>query len=339
MDGAQTVASTVGRARASWPAELATAFRDAPALLRHLGIDPPTDPGQAGAARDFPVLVPRAFADRMRRGDAQDPLLRQVLAVGAELADVPGFVADPLAESDCAAAPGLLRKYAGRALLVATGACAVHCRYCFRRHFPYEQLPRGRAWWRPALDAIANDPGIDELILSGGDPLTLPDDQLADLAAAAAAIPHLRRLRIHTRLPVVLPSRVDDHLTTWIAASPLRPVVVIHANHPAEIDAAVTAACDRLRRAGALLLNQAVLLAGINDDVDILIGLSHRLHAAGVLPYYLHLLDRVRGAAHFEVNAVQAMALHRRLAAALPGYLVPRLVREEPGASGKSPVV
>jgi EF-P beta-lysylation protein EpmB len=335
MTGLSTLAAADRGASPPWRAELAQAFRDPAALCRHVGVDPAAILGMAEAAASFPVLVPRGFADRMRRGDPDDPLLRQVLATGDETTDLPGFVDDPLAESACAAVPGMLRKYHGRALLVATGACAVHCRYCFRRHFPYDGLPRGGRWWESALAAIAADPSIDELILSGGDPLTLPDAQLAALVAEAAAIPHLVRLRVHTRLPVVLPTRVDDGLLGWLAGGRLSPVVVIHANHPAEIDAAVAAACGRLRSAGITVLNQTVLLAGVNDDVPTLAGLSHRLFAAGVLPYYLHLLDRVRGAGHFLVDDARATSIAAGLAALLPGYLVPRLVREVPGAPGK----
>jgi L-lysine 2,3-aminomutase len=321
-----------------WRRSLSDAIRDVDELWRVLALPPALLAPARQAARGFPLLVPRAFAALMRQGDASDPLLRQVLPLGDELAEVPGYTADPLLESACAAAPGLLSKYRGRALLVTTGACAVHCRYCFRRHFPYDDLPRGAAWWTPALTALAADPDCHELILSGGDPLTLPDSQLAAIAAGAAAIPHLTRLRIHTRLPVVLPERVDDGLTAWLAASRLRPVVVIHANHPAELSPSVAAACARLLAAGCLLLNQSVLLAGVNDDVATLAALSERLVAIGATPYYLHQLDAVAGAAHFAVSDIQARELVARLHDQVPGYLVPRLVREEPGAPGKTPL-
>ncbi len=274
----------------------------------------------------------------MRRGDLADPLLRQVLPVGAENADIDGFTVDPLHEEAAAVVPGLLHKYHGRALLVTTGACAVHCRYCFRRHFAYDDLPRGRRWWDAAVAAVATDPTLAEVLLSGGDPLTLPDGQLAALVADLARIPHLSRLRVHTRLPVVLPERVDDHLLAWLTGSRLRPVVVIHANHPQELSPAVLAACGRLRQAGVTVLNQAVLLAGINDHADVLVALSEGLFAAGVLPYYLHQLDRVAGTAHFSVPDARAIALLDDVAARLPGYLVPRLVREEPGRRGKTPL-
>ena len=234
-------------------------------------------------------------------------------------------------------APGLLQKYHGRALLIATGACAVNCRYCFRREYPYpEQV--GNDAQRQALAAIAADTSIDEVILSGGDPFSLTDARLRALTAQLALIPHLRRLRVHTRLPVVLPSRVDAGLVRWLGELPWPVAVVLHANHGNEIDASVREACDRLRAAGATLLNQAVLLRGVNDSVAALSDLSQKLFAAGVMPYYLHLLDRVSGAAHFEVTEAVARQLVGELATTLSGYLVPRLVREVPGGPAKIPV-
>ena len=321
-----------------WQRELAEAIRDPGELLRMLALPAELQPAAERVARRFPLLVPRGFAALMTAGDVSDPLLRQVLPIVDEEAEVVGFSADPLSESGCGTVPGLLHKYHGRALLVTTGACAVHCRYCFRRHFPYDDLPRGRRWWQPALEHLAGDASLSEVLLSGGDPLTLPDAQLAALAGDLAAIPHLKRLRLHSRLPVVLPSRVDEALIAWLTGTRLTPVVVIHANHPQELSPAVVAACGRLRAAGITVLNQSVLLAGINDRVETLAALSEALFAAGVLPYYLHLLDRVQGAAHFLVGDRLALELHRDLAARLPGYLVPRLVREEPGYPGKTPV-
>jgi len=287
------------------------------------------------AWRDFPLRVPRGFAARMRRGDPHDPLLLQVLPSAAELLPAPGFVADPLAERRAVKAPGLLHKFAGRVLLITTGACAVHCRYCFRRHFPYAEHRPWADGWRQALACVAGDASIREVILSGGDPLVLDDDKLAALALALADLGHVRRLRLHSRLPIVLPERVDDALLAWLSGTRLQPVVVIHANHPNEIDGGVRAALARLRSAGVALLNQAVLLRRVNDDAAVLAALSESLFAAGVLPYYLHLLDPVAGAAHFEVGETRARRLHAELAARLPGYLLPRLVREVPGAPSK----
>ncbi|HEX2254454.1 MAG TPA: EF-P beta-lysylation protein EpmB [Thermoanaerobaculia bacterium] len=325
----------------AWQRELAAGVRTVGELLALLEL-PPEAAGEAGASgaaeRQFPVRVPRGFAARMRRRDPRDPLLLQVLATAAEDEEVPGYGPDPLAESAAAPLPGVLHKYRNRVLLVATGACAVHCRYCFRRHFPYGEQGLSGAGWDAALDYLATDRQIDEVILSGGDPLTLGDERLAALAARLAAVPHLARLRIHTRLPVVLPQRVGTPLLAWLTGGRLAPVVVVHANHPREIDAAVAAALRRLRAAGVTVLNQSVLLAGINDDAATLAELSRRLFAAGTLPYYLHLLDPVAGAAHFAVGEASARHLARRLAESLPGYLVPRLVRELPGAPAKEPV-
>jgi EF-P beta-lysylation protein EpmB len=258
-----------------------------------------------------------------------------VLPIGAELADTADYTADPLGEREALRVPGLLQKYYGRALLIATSACAVHCRYCFRREFPYAQQTSDSSRWSEALDEIARDTSIEEVILSGGDPLSLSDSRLASLTDALQRIPHVRRLRVHTRQPVVLPSRVDAGLTQWLTRLRLPVVFVLHVNHPNEIDADVRSACARLRDAGVTLLNQTVLLQGVNDDPDVLVELSRRLFEAGVLPYYLHLLDRVRGAAHFDVPEERARLIAGQVAARLPGYLVPRLAREIYGAPAK----
>lgn len=331
-------AELAGRHRESWQYELAEAITDPGQLLEALALDPALlTPALAAAAR-FRLRVPRSFVARMRRGDAHDPLLRQVLPIGEELIDAEGYSGDPLGESAANRAPGLLHKYRGRALLVTTGACAVHCRYCFRREFPYEAQVSDSGRWNEAIAAIAADTSIEEIILSGGDPLSLSNPRLAGLTARLAAIPHLRRLRVHTRTPVVLPARVDEGLTAWLRALPWPVVIVVHANHAQEIDRPVAAAFQRLHAAGARLLNQSVLLAGVNDSADALATLSTTLFDAGVLPYYLHLLDRVRGASHFDVPEARARALMREIRARLPGYLVPRLVREEAGAPGKTTV-
>ena len=320
----------------AWQQALQDAVSDPAELLGLLGLGPEwLEPARA-AARGFPLRVPRGFVDRMRRGDPRDPLLLQVLPLGAELDEVPGYVADPVGDLAAKAGPGLLHKYQGRALLVTTGACAVHCRYCFRRHFPYDDENASRAGFAAALDAIRADTSIREVILSGGDPLTLNDRRLVTLWDGLAAIPHLRRVRIHSRLPIVLPERIDDAFLAAWSAVPLQKVVVVHANHANEIDGTVRAAIGRLRTADTTVLNQAVLLRDINDRVADLVALSEALFDAGALPYYLHLLDRVAGAAHFDTPAAAAQRLVAELAAHLPGYLVPRLVREEPGAPAKT---
>lgn len=322
----------------AWKAALRSAIRDVDVLCDRLGLDSGVRQAAHAARGLFPLLVTESFLARMQPGDPHDPLLAQVLPRGEEALPEPGYGADPVGESACSIAPGLLQKYHGRALLISTSACAVHCRYCFRRHFPYDEVRRPMGWWRPALARIAEDPSIEELILSGGDPLCLDDEVLARLVHEAEAIPHLRRLRLHTRLPVVLPERVDEPLCAWLAATRLQTAVVLHANHPAEIDAHVIAACRRLAAQGVVLLNQAVLLRGVNADAGVLADLSRAVFAAGVLPYYLHVLDRVAGAAHFAIDDDQARALVAALAATLPGYLVPRLVREELGATSKTAI-
>jgi L-lysine 2,3-aminomutase len=322
--------------RAPWQVALADLIRDPAELLEVLRLDPGLLPAARRAAERFPLRVPRQFVARMRPGDPSDPLLRQVLPLDLEAEPTPGFTDDAVGDADALVSTGLLHKYRGRALLVATGACAVHCRYCFRRHFPYDDANASADRWQGALDYLAGHTDVSEVILSGGDPLTLSDRRLAGLADALAAIPHLRRLRVHSRLPVVLPERVDPHLVRWLTGTRLRPVMVIHANHANELDESVAAAVRRLREGGVPVLNQAVLLRGVNDDADALVALSERLFELGVMPYYLHLLDRVRGTAHFEVPETHARALHTAIAARLPGYLLPRLVREVPGAPGKT---
>jgi EF-P beta-lysylation protein EpmB len=301
--------------------------------LGHLaaGLLPMADTG-------FALRVPRGFVARMRRGDPRDPLLLQVLPQAAELHAVPGFSSDAVGDLAARSAHGVLHKYQGRALLIATGSCAVNCRYCFRRHFPYAEQTAAAHRWHEAVTYIRDDASIEEAILSGGDPLSLSTPKLAEVTDALAPIPHLRRLRIHTRLPVVLPERVDDELLAWLRHLPWPVAVVLHANHANEIDAGVAQACARLRAAGANLLNQSVLLRGVNDTGDALAALSERLYACGVIPYYLHQLDRVAGAAHFAVDDAQARSLVEGLRGRLSGYLVPRLVREIPGVPAKTPL-
>ena len=322
----------------NWQQLWREAVRDPRELLALLGLEGRVPDISAEAAAQFPLRVPRGFVARMRHGDPHDPLLRQVLPLDAEMRPMPGFSLDAVGDSAAKAADGVIRKYNGRALLVTTGSCAINCRYCFRRHFPYAEETAAANGWQGAIDLIRADASIHEVILSGGDPWSLATHKLAELTDALATVPHLRRLRIHTRLPVVLPERVDDALLAWLGALPWPVTVVLHANHANEFDAQVDAALARLRGAGAQLLNQAVLLKGINDSVDALADLSERGWAAGVLPYYLHQLDRVQGAAHFEVGDDRAKALHGALAARLSGYLVPRLVREVAGDTGKRPL-
>lgn len=321
-----------------WQDELADLIRQPRELLDLLQLDPKLLPGALAASEGFALRVPRSYAARMRRGDPDDPLLRQVLPLGEELLATPGYSADPLEEQDANPHPGLIHKYHGRVLLIVSGSCAVNCRYCFRRHFPYQDNKPGRQDWQAALDYIAADPSIAEVIYSGGDPLSAPDSQLRWLTTQIADIDHVQRLRIHSRLPVVVPSRIDNNCLAWLTEHRLPTVLVIHSNHGNELNPEVAQSLAKLSTAGITLLNQTVLLKGVNDSVDALAQLSEALFRCGVLPYYLHLLDKVAGAGHFDLPTERAIELHRALQQRLPGYLVPKLVREEPGASAKTPV-
>jgi EF-P beta-lysylation protein EpmB len=321
-----------------WQTELARAITSPEELLRILDLDASLLDQAKLAAKTFHLRAPRGYVARMQKGNADDPLLRQVLPLGLELQAAQGFVRDPVADGAAMVAPGVLHKYHGRILLTTTGACAVHCRYCFRRHFPYSAANPAAGDWKETVDYITSDGSIHEVILSGGDPLTLSDRRLASLTQRLDDLPQLKRLRIHTRLPVVLPERVVPEMLSWLRSSRLQVVVVVHANHAQEINDQVKQSLQLLSKAGATLLNQAVILRGVNDELSAQVELCEALFDAGVLPYYLHLLDPVAGAAHFNVPEQQASILMRELMAVLPGYLVPRLVREEPGAHGKSPI-
>jgi len=317
----------------TWKASLADMIDDLDELLAQLNLDRTFEPRLADASSSFPLRVPREFVSRMRSGDINDPLLRQILPIEAENEAVAGFGTDPLGEHRSAGP--MIQKYDGRVLIIVSSACAVHCRYCFRRHFPYEAMSdRG---WQRALIEISEDSSIKEVILSGGDPLLVDNNLLGDLFERILAIPHVQRLRVHTRLPIVIPSRVDDGLLKIINRSQ-KIIVVVHINHANEIDDDVRRAMHRLSSVGVVLLNQSVLLRGVNDTVEALVELSEALIEASVLPYYLHLLDRVKGAHHFEVPEETAGQLVASMRTRLPGYLVPRLVREVEGAGSKVPV-
>jgi EF-P beta-lysylation protein EpmB len=315
----------------SWQQALKDAVRDPFELCRLLGL--PVDLASAArlAANPFTLFAPRSYIARMRPGDAADPLLRQVMPIAAETDLHAGFNRDPVGDHQARLSPGLLHKYEGRVLIVTTGACAVHCRYCFRRHFPYEEAPRTVAQWNDTMDRLAADPSIHEVILSGGDPLMLVDESLAEMVERIATLRHVRRLRVHTRLPIMIPERVTGILLNWLTGTRLSPVMVIHANHAAELQGQAAAAVRRVVAAGVPTLNQAVLLRGVNDSVETLAELSERLVDLGVLPYYLHQLDRVAGAAHFEVAVEHGRWLVEELRRKLPGYAVPRYVQEVAG--------
>jgi EF-P beta-lysylation protein EpmB len=320
-----------------WRQALAEAVTDPAEIFRILGLDPALLPAARRAAASFGLKVPRGFVGKMRPGDPGDPLLRQVLPIDAETLPAKGFGPDPVGDRAAGCAPGVLHKYHGRALVMTTGACAVNCRYCFRREFPYAEAALTPARLGDAIVALERIEDLSEVILSGGDPLVLPTQRLAALTRRLVPLPRLSRLRIHSRTPVVLPERVDPPFLGWLSSLPWRVALVLHVNHPREVGDELRAACAAMAATGTTLMNQSVLLAGVNDNEAVLAELSEVLFDAGVVPYYLHQLDRVRGAAHFEVPEQRARELHEALLRRLPGYLVPRLVRETAGAPYKVP--
>lgn len=322
-----------------WQRELQDAVRKPAELLALLGLNSAGSHFSETAAKQFPLRVPQSFVSRMEPGNWNDPLLRQVLPVDDELVPAAGYGSDPVADTDNLAAPGVIHKYKTRALLITTGACAVHCRYCFRRHYPYQQEHIGKQNLEPALAYIRENTELSEVLLSGGDPLSLPDRKLEELSTALINIPHIKRLRIHTRQVVVLPSRVTPALLSTLSAWNNNAVVVLHINHANEINDELREAVQRLKSTGATLLNQAVLLKGVNDTVQSQIDLSEALFSAGVLPYYLNLLDKVEGASHFDIDESTAVKLYRAVQVHLPGYLLPRLVRDLGGTTSKSLIV
>ena len=321
-----------------WSRDLTEAIRDPEELLCCLGLDGALIGPARRAGQTFPLFVTRSYVERMSVGDVNDPLLKQVLPLANELTTVAGFLPDAVDDAAARRAPGLLQKYAGRALLMTTGACAIHCRYCFRREYPYANEPRRLEDWEPAFTELQHDTEIHEIILSGGDPLMLSDARLRELTTRLDAMPHLRRLRVHSRLPIVLPSRMHTELTGFLQSLRLTTIFVVHANHAKEIVGECARMLRQLVRDGFTVLNQAVLLKGVNDSVDAQAELCERLADLGVLPYYLHQLDRVRGTAHFEVTDQTAIRIVDELRTRLPGYAVPQLVREIPGQLSKTPV-
>ncbi len=343
------VSGIVNAAKPSgWQREMAAAIRSVGELMQRIGLNSDDadvrrllisagiETADPDTLRRFPVLVPENFLSRMTPGNPNDPLLRQVLPLAVESDLVDGFVADAVGDLDARLTPGVLQKYAGRVLLIATGACAIHCRYCFRRDYPYAEEPRRLQDWQPALDEIASDNSITEVIFSGGDPLMLNDARLQALCLAIDQIPHIERIRFHTRLPIVLPSRVTQELLALLGSLRAQPIMVVHANHGNEIAGDCVDALRMLVRSGVPVLNQAVLLTGINDHLDALETLCRRLINVGVMPYYLHQLDRVSGTAHFEVDRDRGRLLIQQLAAQLPGYAVPKFVQEIAGEWNKT---
>lgn len=318
-----------------WQQELIHAVTDPSELCRLLDLNPEVLTLAGKALTSFPMKVPRGFVARMEKGNPKDPLLLQVLPLSAEDQFTKGYSADPLGEEKVNPVPGLLHKYRGRVLLTLTGICAVNCRYCFRRHFPYSENNPSQQDWKAAFDYIQADPSISEVILSGGDPLLWNDRRLQSISEQLNSLPAVKRLRIHSRIPIVLPERITDELVAWFRDLKQQAVLVTHSNHPREINGAVIEAMQRLKSVGVTLLNQAVLLKGVNDELSTQIALSEALFKAGILPYYLHLLDRVQGTAHFEVDLKRAKKLYRELSHHLPGYLLPKFSQEIAGLAAK----
>lgn len=321
-----------------WQTQLTNAFKNTEKLCNYLNISIQDVPVSSAAARNFSIRVPRSFAERMEKGNCNDPLLRQVLPVEDETKYYPGFKSDPVGDLGSATKQGVLHKYQGRVLLISTGSCAINCRYCFRRNFPYSEHQLSKQKEDASIQYIADHPNIHEVILSGGDPLLLNDHRLSLLLGKLGRIPHLKRIRIHSRIPIVLPSRVTSNFIELLSNQPKQLVLVVHSNHGNEINHEVEEACLALRQTHTVLLNQAVLLKGVNDSADQLCRLSEKLFAIGIVPYYLHLLDKATGTGHFEVNEMSAAIIMRKLREQLPGYLVPKLVRELAGEPFKQPV-
>lgn len=332
--------STFDPIASTWQASLRDAIRSVDELLELLGLTPDQLP-ELDRIPNFPLLVPREYVQRMERFNPQDPLLMQVLPLGLENHQVPGFHIDAVGDNASTQEPGVLHKYQSRALLIATGLCAVHCRYCFRRHYPYQETPKSLAQWDDSIRYIIDNPQIDEVILSGGDPLSLGNAKLFGLVQKVANIDHITRVRIHTRFPVMIPSRIDGEFIELLekislAENPKSVWIVFHVNHANEIDPALKEACLKLRRSGAILLNQAVLLRGVNDHFEAQRDLCKKLADTGIIPYYLHQLDRVTGTAHFECDQHQGEILIARLRDELSGYAVPRFVKEISGQNSKT---
>lgn len=323
------------RAGSGWKEQMKRAIRDPYQLAQRLNLPAP-DEKQSEAARMFGLFVPEAYLSRIRPSDPADPLLLQVLPQPDETIQKEGFSVDPLAETEAKRSDGLLQKYHGRVLLITNSVCAINCRYCFRRHFPYEQTPHSQAQWHEAIQQIAADTSINEVIFSGGDPLTLVDEKLGAIVREIDSLKHINRIRFHSRLPIVIPDRVTNEFTELLGSISAKTVFVIHSNHPNELDDNVADALEKLKSTGCQLLNQSVLLRGINDEIDTLVALSNRLIECDVLPYYLHQLDRVQGTAHFEVAVEQGQKLITAMRSRLPGYAVPRYVCEEPGQPNKT---
>ncbi|MGZ5576258.1 MAG: EF-P beta-lysylation protein EpmB [Methylobacter sp.] len=323
----------------NWQQQLVEAFNNIGDLCHYLNLSPNDLPISTAAAENFPLRVPLSFAACIEKGNAHDPLLRQVLPMNEELLDYPGYSNDPVGDLTAATQVGVLHKYHGRVLFINTGSCAINCRYCFRRNFPYTDLQLSKQQENAAIKSIQNDTSISEVILSGGDPLLLNESRLARLIRQLDGIKHLKRIRIHSRLPVVLPARITAEFINTLTQSSKQIIIVVHCNHANEISDRVIAVCNSLKNSGITLFNQSVLLKGVNDNAEVLCKLSEQLFSHGIIPYYLHLLDKATGTGHFEVSETEALTLMQQVQAALPGYLVPKLVKEQAGATSKQTIL
>ena len=320
----------------SWQDELRESVTDPAQLLKRLELPESLLKGAIAGDALFDLRVPEPYLSRIEKGNPRDPLLLQVLPQQQETQQLPGYTTDPLEENASNPLPGLIHKYTHRVLLILSGACAINCRYCFRRHFAYQDNQLGREQWQAILKYLQEHTEVEEVIFSGGDPLATPDSRLQRMISDLEKIPHLERLRIHTRLPVVIPSRVTPGLISMLASTRLSSVIVLHINHPNEIDEEVNHAANQLRQQNITLLNQSVLLRGINDNATVQKTLSKTLFAAGILPYYLFLFDPVAGAGHFDIPEIEARRLAADMQVSLPGYLMPRLAVEIPGKASKT---
>lgn len=321
-----------------WQTTLANAIREPAELLQYLNLPRSLLNGAIAASATFALRVPLGYCQRIEKGNPNDPLLRQILPLDAELIEDQHFKLDPVGDLAAMEVPGLIHKYHGRVLIITTAACAVHCRYCFRRHFPYQEN-RAEQNWQAAIDYIRANSDIHEVILSGGDPLSLTESKLKNLTDKLLTIPHIKTLRLHTRQPIVLPERINNEFLSWLDSLPWKIVMVLHCNHANEIDASVASVLEQLQQHRVTLLNQSVLLAGVNDDAEVLVNLSEKLFSHHVLPYYLHRLDKVQGAKHFAVNDEKALQLLNQIRQRLPGYLVPKLVEENAGEKSKTAII
>lgn len=323
----------------NWQQQLSEAFTSIEGLCEYLELSPDDLPISSTASKNFPMRVPMSFAASMEKRNPYDPLLRQVLPIRDELLAYPEFNLDPVGDIQAAVQPGLLHKYQGRVLLINTGSCAINCRYCFRRNFPYNDLQLSKRQEAGAIEYIKSDPTITEIILSGGDPLLLSDTRLVHLIQQLDSLHQVKRIRIHSRLPIVLPARVTDELVKILANCSKQMVLVVHSNHANEINERAISACNQLKSSGITLLNQSVLLKGVNDNAATLCELSEQLFTLGIIPYYLHLLDKATGTGHFEVSEFDAKILIEQVQNTLPGYLVPKLVKEIAGTGSKQHVL